>query len=215
MGVAMFLMTQLTATTPLPIVWLWMFIAGLGVGPTFSVFTIVVQNAVPFRQMGVATSNLTFFRQIGGSVALAIVGTVFGSTFLEQVGPQLLSAGVPEQVAAGFGQATSSGAIDFDNLTGVGDLGTVILAAIPEAFRAAVEPFVGNIVAGIHQAFSLAVAQTFWIGVVAAIVAAAAASVMIEHPLRSGNPAPAAAPGAKPGSTPGAGTDRVPTPAAD
>ena len=43
------LMTQLTADdADSPIVWLWMFIAGLGVGPTFSVFTIVIQNAVPF-----------------------------------------------------------------------------------------------------------------------------------------------------------------------
>ena len=44
-------------------------------------FTIVIQNSVPFRQMGVATSNLTFFRQIGGSVALAFVGTIFATTF--------------------------------------------------------------------------------------------------------------------------------------
>ena len=65
----------------MPIVWLWMFIAGLGVGPTFAVFTLVVQNAVPFNMLGVATSNLTFFRQIGGTVALAIVGTVFGTAF--------------------------------------------------------------------------------------------------------------------------------------
>ena len=74
MGVATLLMTQLTKDTPVAIVWLWMFIAGLGVGPTFSVFTVVIQNAVSFRQLGVATSNLTFFRQIGGTVALAFVG---------------------------------------------------------------------------------------------------------------------------------------------
>src|SRR5688572_20898168 len=156
----------------------------LGVGPTFSVFTIVVQNAVPYSQLGVATSNLTFFRQIGGSVALAIVGTIFGSTFLEQMGPQLIAADVPAPVVAGFGQATATGAIDFNQLTGVGDLGAAILAGIPEAFRGAVEPFIGNIVAGIHQAFSLAVAQTFWIGVAAPIVSAIAAVFMIEHPLR-------------------------------
>ena len=60
-----------------------MFIAGLGVGPTFAVFTLVVQNAVPFNMLGVATSNLTFFRQIGGTVALAIVGTVFASAIHE------------------------------------------------------------------------------------------------------------------------------------
>jgi EmrB/QacA subfamily drug resistance transporter len=196
MAISTALMTQLTSTTDLAIVWFWMFIAGLGVGPTFSVFTIVVQNAVPFSQLGVATSNLTFFRQIGGSVALAIVGTIFGSTFLEQIGPQLGTAGVPAQVVAGFGQATSSGALDFNKLTGVGDLGAAILAATPEAFRAGIQPFIPQIVTGIHQAFSLAVAQTFWIGVAAAIVAAVAAAFMIEHPLRAGAPvtAPATAP---------------------
>ena len=41
LGLATALMTQLTKDTPLPIVWFWMFLAGLGVGPTFSVFTIV------------------------------------------------------------------------------------------------------------------------------------------------------------------------------
>ena len=198
MAVATALMTQLTATTDLAIVWFWMFLAGLGVGPTFSVFTIVVQNAVPFSQLGVATSNLTFFRQIGGSVALAIVGTIFGSTFLDQIGPQLGAAGVPAQVVAGFGQATSSGALDFNQLTGVGDLGAAILAATPEAFRAGIEPFIGQIVAGIHQAFSLAVAQTFWIGVAAAIMAAVAAAFMIEHPLRA--EVPATAPATKAGA---------------
>ena len=126
-----------------------MFIAGLGVGPTFSVFTIVVQNAVPFSQLGVATSNLTFFRQIGGTVALAIVGTIFGSTLPRADRPVSSSRRTSRhRSSAGFGQATATGAIDFNQLTGVGDLGAAILAGIPEAFRGAVEPFIGNIVAG-------------------------------------------------------------------
>jgi EmrB/QacA subfamily drug resistance transporter len=195
MGVSTALMTQLTATTPLEIVWFWMFLAGLGVGPTFSVFTIVVQNAVPFHELGVATSNLTFFRQIGGTVALAIVGTIFGTTFKEQMAPQLAAAGVPAQVVQGFNQASSSGALDFNKLTGVGDLGAAILASVPAQAKAFIEPFITNIVAGIHQAFSLAVAQTFWIGVAAAIVAAIAAVGMQELTLRTSQ---AAAPEARP-----------------
>ena len=90
MGIGTLFMTQLAVDTPVPVVWLWMFIVGLGVGPTFSVFTIVIQNAVPFRELGVATSNLTFFRQIGGTIALAFVGTIFGTTFQEQLGPQMV-----------------------------------------------------------------------------------------------------------------------------
>ena len=188
-GVATLLMTQLTKDTPLPIVWSWMFLAGLGVGPTFSVFTIVIQNAVPFRQLGVATSNLTFFRQIGGSIALAFVGTIFATTFQEDLVPQMATAGVPQQVVAGFQQAVASGAVDFNQLTGVGDIGATITASFPQ-----LAPVVPAIVQGIHGAFSLAVGQTFWLGVIGSIVAALAAVAIKELPLRASN---AAAPEAR------------------
>ncbi len=79
--IGLWLMTNLTATTDLPMLWVWMFITGLGIGPSFSVLTIVIQSVVPFERLGVATSNLTFFRQIGGSVGLAIVGTLFATGF--------------------------------------------------------------------------------------------------------------------------------------
>ena len=184
MGIATLLMTQLRTDTPLPIVWLWMFIAGLGVGPTFAVFTIVVQNAVPFHELGVATSNMTFFRQIGGTVSLAIVGTMFATEFKNQLVPEMTAAGVPPPIVNGFAQASSSGALDFNNLTGVGDVGTAILAGMPAALRPTIEPFLGNMVAGIHDAFSLAIAGTFWIGVGAAIIAALAAAGMEELALR-------------------------------
>jgi EmrB/QacA subfamily drug resistance transporter len=186
MAIGVALMTQLRADTPVPMVWLWMFIAGLGVGPTFAVFTLVVQNAVPFHYLGVATSNLTFFRQIGGTVALAIVGTVFGTAFQQQLIPSMTAAGVPAQLVNGFQQGVQSGAVDLNQLTGTGDLGQTILAnAGPLA--PAIQPFITNIVAGIHDAFSLAVAQTFWIGVGAAILAAFAAAAMKELSLSEQN----------------------------
>ena len=201
MGVATALMTQLTADTPLAVVWFWMFLAGLGVGPTFSVFTIVVQNAVPFSVLGVATSNLTFFRQIGGIGRARDRGhDLRTSSFLEQLGPQMTAAGVPPEVVAGFGQATSSGALDFNNLTGVGDLGAAILAAVPAAVQAVISPFITQIVVGIQAAFSLAVAQTFWIGVIAAAISAIAAAFMTEHALRT-EINPAAAPATEPATS--------------
>jgi EmrB/QacA subfamily drug resistance transporter len=188
MGVSTLLMTQLRAETPVGIVWVWMFIAGLGVGPTFAVFTLIVQNAVPFNMLGVATSNLTFFRQIGGTVALAIVGTLFASSFQEQLAPQMTASGVPAAVVNGFTQAMHSGALDFNQLTGTGDLGASIAAAQP-----ALAPVVPQIVAGIHQAFSLGVASTFIIGVGASILAALAAAAMQELALRRSTTAQAAA----------------------
>jgi EmrB/QacA subfamily drug resistance transporter len=188
MGIATALMTQLRADTPVPIVWLWMFIAGLGVGPTFAVFTLIVQNAVPFNMLGVATSNLTFFRQIGGTVALAIVGTLFASSFQSEIGPSMTAAGVPDTIVNGFTAAMHSGQVDFNQLTGTGDLGQSIVAAQP-----ALAPVVDKIVAGIHQAFSLGVASTFIIGVGASILAALAAAAMQELALRRSTTAQAAA----------------------
>ncbi|HEY8198156.1 MAG TPA: MFS transporter, partial [Candidatus Limnocylindrales bacterium] len=202
MAISSALMTQLTSTTPLPMVWFWMFLAGLGVGPTFAVFTIIIQNAVPFQDLGVATSNLTFFRQIGGSVSLAIVGTIFGTSFQEQLVPSIAAAGVPQQVVDGFQQASSSGAFDVNQLAGAGvgfDLGKTILGQVPAAAQSFVAPFINDIVQGIYAAFSLGVAQTFYIAVGAAIIAAIAAAAMIEHPLRTSvAPAPVAATGSQP-----------------
>jgi EmrB/QacA subfamily drug resistance transporter len=186
MGIGTAAMTQLTATTPLPVLWLWMFITGVGVGPTFTVFTIIVQNAVPFHELGVATSNQTFFRQIGGTIALAIAGTVFETAFNGQLVPQLSAAGVPPQVVTGIEQGMANGSFDLNQVSGVGlDLGKAILAALPPEVQTAVAPFVSNIVTGIYEAFSVAVAQTFYIGIAAAAVAAVVAATMHEHPLRT------------------------------
>ncbi len=177
------LLSQLHANTELPIIWLWMFVAGLGIGPTLSVFTIVVQNAVPFRELGVATSNLTFFRQIGGSVGLAITGTIFGSRLLEEIPVQLTAAGLPPQAVEQF---SSAGTGAMDNLVGVGnDLGAQFLSLVPEAFRAAVEPMIPAIGAGIHEAFTIAVTATFQVGIVTTILAFVAALALKEIPLRT------------------------------
>ena len=183
MGFGTLLMTQLTKDTPVPMVWLWMFLVGLGVGPTFSVFTIVIQNAVPFRQLGVATSNLTFFRQIGGTIALAFVGTIFGTSFKDNLVPQMSTAGVPQPVLDGFAQSGASGALDLGQLTGVGDLATILATMLPPQAQAAIPA----IVEGIHGAFSLATAQTFWLGVLGATAAAIAAVAIKEIPLRTSN----------------------------
>jgi MFS family permease len=189
MGFGVLLMTQLTKDTPVAVVWLWMFIVGVGVGPTFSVPTIVIQNAVPFRQLGVATSNLTFFRQIGGTISLAFVGTIFGTAFKDNLVPQLSAAGVPAPLIQGFTQ--SGGNFDLSRLTGVGDLTKVLQSVIPAQFQSAIP----LIVEGIHGAFSLATAQTFWLGVIGAVIALVAAAAIKEIPLRASNsdPVPARA----------------------
>ncbi|HYV22585.1 MAG TPA: MDR family MFS transporter [Candidatus Bathyarchaeia archaeon] len=180
LGVGLFLLSNLRADTPLPILFVWMFVTGLGVGPMFSIFTLVVQGAVAPQQIGTATSSLTLFQQLGGSVGLAIAGTVFGSRLVEEL-PKELSSSVPPQVAAGF---AGSGSTAIGQLSGVGDLGQAILAAAPAAARAQLEPFIPAIVEAIHRAFSIATASTFTFGIAAAAVALIVVAFLREAPAR-------------------------------
>lgn len=172
----LFLLTNIRPDTPRPLIWLWMAIAGLGIGPSFAVFTLAVQNAVPMRQLGTATSSLTLFQQVGGTVGLAITGTIFASTVVAEVPGRLVDAGVPSQFVAQFEAGDSS---TFNELTGVGDLGASILAQVPEQARPMVEPLIPAIVDGIHVAFSIATASTFLVGIITALLAALVVLVLM------------------------------------
>ncbi|MFY0570981.1 MDR family MFS transporter [Archangium lansingense] len=55
-----------------------MIFVGLGLGPSIPLFTLAIQNAVAPHQVGVATSSATFFRQMGSTIGVALMGTVFG-----------------------------------------------------------------------------------------------------------------------------------------
>ena len=54
-----------------------MLVLGLGLGMVMQVLVLAVQNAVPYEQLGVATSGATLFRSIGGSLGTAILGAIF------------------------------------------------------------------------------------------------------------------------------------------
>src|ERR1700730_8696799 len=95
-----FLMTHLTAGVSDWELWLWMLILGLGIGPAMAGYTVVVQNSVPMNRLGVATSTLTFLRQIGASVGLAIAGTIFSSSFANRLPVNLAEGGIPQPVIA-------------------------------------------------------------------------------------------------------------------
>ncbi|MDQ6789168.1 MAG: MFS transporter [Candidatus Dormibacteraeota bacterium] len=170
-----YLMTHLTASTGTWTLWLWMLILGLGVGPSLAGFTVAVQNVVPLDRLGVATSNLTFFRQIGGSVGLAVADTVFASAFTNRLPNALTSRGLPATVVH---QLVAQG----QALTGVGGGSGSLAQALPAQLR----PLLPQIEAGIQDALAAAVAELFWITIVAGLLALACTLVLRDVTLRSG-----------------------------
>jgi hypothetical protein len=81
MGAGLALLSRMTAETSYSTAVVNMVITGLGLGITMPLYTIAVQNAVPYSMLGVATSSTAFFRSIGGSVGLAIFGSVMNNRF--------------------------------------------------------------------------------------------------------------------------------------
>ena len=56
-----------------------MLVVGLGIGMVMQVLVLAVQNSVDHRLMGVATSGAILFRQIGGSIGVALFGAIFAN----------------------------------------------------------------------------------------------------------------------------------------
>ncbi len=97
-AVGMFLLSRMTTTTVEGEVIRNMIITGLGIGVMMSLFTIVVQNAFPYRQLGEVTASITFFRSIGSTIGVAVMGTIMTNTFqsaLQSNMPQTLARLVP------------------------------------------------------------------------------------------------------------------------
>jgi EmrB/QacA subfamily drug resistance transporter len=81
-----------------------MVLLGIGLGPTIPLYTIAIQNAVPPQQLGVATAMVTFFRQMGSTVGLALVGSLFGSTLSHELDVRMAEAtkGLPPALVERF-----------------------------------------------------------------------------------------------------------------
>ena len=103
-GIGMFLLSRMTVDADNLLVIRNMLVTGLGIGVMMSLFTIVVQNAFPRERLGEATASLQFFRSIGGTIGVAILGSVMSNRFqmaLQGNMPATLTQAVPPaQLAA-------------------------------------------------------------------------------------------------------------------
>ncbi|NPC84354.1 MFS transporter, partial [Pyxidicoccus fallax] len=79
-----------------------MVLVGLGLGPSIPLYTQAIQNTVTPQRIGVATSAATFFRQLGMTMGVALLGTVFAATLSGTLESGLSRAteGLPESLRA-------------------------------------------------------------------------------------------------------------------
>jgi MFS family permease len=78
-SIGLFLLSSMNTQTSALTLEVYMFVLGAGLGMVMQVLVIVVQNAVQYRDLGAATSGVTFFRSIGSSFGVAIFGAIFSN----------------------------------------------------------------------------------------------------------------------------------------
>lgn len=95
------LLGTLTSTTNLLLVGVFMFILGAGLGSLMQNLVLVVQNAIDVKNLGVATSGITFFRSLGGTVGVSVLGSVLGTVVADGIRRGIGTLEPAQQIAAG------------------------------------------------------------------------------------------------------------------
>ena len=153
--IAMLLLYTISAHTPLWQTDLYMVVFGAGLGLNMQSIILAMQNAVPVRDMGVATSSVTFFRQMGGALGTAVFLSILFSAAPSKIAERFQAAGV----------RPPTGSVDLND--------TSNLNRLPSAVR---EP----ILAGFSDAMSV----VFLGGACVLVVAFVLSIMMKEVPLR-------------------------------
>ncbi|GAB2581750.1 EmrB/QacA family drug resistance transporter [Paractinoplanes abujensis] len=140
------LLSFLDHQTPLWFVGVAMALVGAGVGMSMQNLVLSVQNTVSLKDIGAASSTIAFFRSLGGTIGVSVLGAVLAHRVSDQITRDLASAGVP----AG---STSGGS-------------TLNLAALPDSIQHIVRAAYGDATGHIFL-ISAAIAV---VGVVAAVL---------------------------------------------
>ena len=98
MVVGLYLLSLMDADTSVATASVYMFVLGLGLGLVMQVLVLAVQNAVPYSELGVATSGATLFRSIGGSFGASVLGAIFAAQLTRN-----LAQAFPGQAGSGAG----------------------------------------------------------------------------------------------------------------
>ena len=165
------LTTTIDADTSRPLIGTYVALTGFGFGGLVSTFSIAVQNTVPFRLVGAATSALQFYRSIGGMAGLAVLGGLLSRRFsarLDQTVTDRVRSALPDdrfealrKDPVALVEPETANALRSD-LTGTGTDGAALAGSLMES---------------LHSAFVLAMDDVFT--VVAALTAAAAGVTLL------------------------------------
>ncbi|MBD8070834.1 MDR family MFS transporter [Bacillus sp. PS06] len=165
-----------------------MIIVGTGLGISFPVFTLTIQNAVEQKLLGVATASSQLFRQIGGTVGVAIMGTIMATRMQTKMEDLASESGVSMDGMANVDPAVAANLERLQNPQVLMDPDQLaeIQASLPEQLQMMFD----QLVMMLRESLSYALTGVFLIG---GLIVAAGIILTIflkEIPLRQSNEDP-------------------------
>jgi len=155
-----------------------MIVFGVGLGTSMPLFMLAVQNAVPYRYMGVSTSTMQFLRSVGGTMGVAILFSLIQSNYHSE-----LATSVPENVRA---QPQLAKALDDPQFV----LDTGAYQRVQQAFSGFGEEgqaLFEQTIEGVKASLAVAIADAFLVAAFILMGSLVVAFFMREIPLRKGH----------------------------
>jgi EmrB/QacA subfamily drug resistance transporter len=84
-AVGMYMLSTMSSTTPKAVTMVYMAVLGVGIGLVMQVLILAAQNASARKDIGVTTSTVSFFRSVGGSVGIAVFGSIFNNQLIKHL----------------------------------------------------------------------------------------------------------------------------------
>ena len=178
MGIGVFLLSQMSANTSYGQAVANIVLMGLGLGTSIPIFTIAVQNAVPYRHMGIATSSTQFFRSLGGVLGLAVLGSVMTNRFASEL-TSTVPQGVKDAMPPGQLSELARNPQALVNPEAQEQLRAVFSSTGPDG-----DGLFQQLLDALQHSLSSAISEVFLIGLVAVAIAWVATIFLKEVPLQ-------------------------------
>jgi hypothetical protein len=169
-----------------------MVVMGIGLGMSLPLFMLAVQNAVPHRVLGISTSTMQFLRSLGGTMGVAVMGSLVNSTLASE-----LVTNMPPRVRESVPPTLLDQLRDPQFLLSPEQLGAV-RGAFEQLGPQGAQLFEMSILA-VRTSLATAIADAFWVAVLVMLACVVVGAFLKEVPLRrvhefEGGPSPVGAP---------------------
>jgi hypothetical protein len=176
MMIGIYLLAQTTTATSQTSITIDIVMVGLGLGVTMPLYINAVQSALPMRYLGVGTSQIQFWRNVGGTVSSAVLGSILAQRLPGAIASEIAKLHLP----AAFTSALGNSAGNPNEL-----LDPAQIAARKASLPPQMAPLYDQAMHAVRQALALTLHDLFLIAIALSAIALVASLFMPDVPLRS------------------------------